>query len=439
MKIEIDKKTLEKLYCKDKLTCYQIANILGVSETTVRRRLREYGIPIRRTSEAQLKVMKRPSREELEKLYIKLGMTLRQIAEIYGVDITTVHRWLRKYNIKRKDYEEMLFFNNSEVSIPVERYNPPEREDISISIPFKILGKKEKLDCTLTLVLSDLHLGHSDFLPETYLSTVKTLIKVLDKLNRLFNIRCFRIVLNGDIVSGREVYPMQELSNLLPRGHWQVFVAEMILKELFEEIEKIVKIDSVYLIKGTHESQAENYLLYLKRTLKENGYNVMYSSRSLVLNIADPIGKYNVFFSHGRGRSDYYPVSLSMIRDLWKVMSQYKMSKIPIERCCLAHTHWLSTNLELEGLTIDVTGGFQRWEKTHSQRPSGMILYFYTEGECCPIPIRPNRKVKAKEITDPALEYKNIKFYGEKLMKHVKEIEGVSNEEEESTGETSES
>ncbi len=377
------------------------------------------------------------SREKLEELYVKRGLSTYQIAEKYGVSPETIRRKLAKYGISRRpatgvpiEIEELEEEKSDLESIPVATYSPPARENVYLPLPLSMLeDMSEDREVALCLVLSDTHFGHEDFLPETYLSTVETLKRVLSVIKKLFKIRALRVVLNGDIVSGREVYRLQYLANLLPKGHWQVFLAEIMLKDLFEDIGRIVDIDSVYLIKGTHESQAENYLLYLKRTLKGNGYHAVYSGKSLVLNIADPVGTYNVLFTHGRGRSDYYPVSLAMIRDLWKALNQHKLMKIPIERCCMGHTHWLTVNLELEGLTLDVTGAFQRWKHSESQRPCGMILYLCTESDCVPIPIRPDRKVETWEKRDGALEYKNIQFYGSMLLKHLEEIEEYEEEE----------
>ncbi|RLF21748.1 MAG: hypothetical protein DRN15_10635 [Thermoprotei archaeon] len=377
------------------------------------------------------------SKEKLEDLYVRQGLSTYQIAEKFGVHTETIRRKLAKHGISRRpaagvpmELEELEEQSSELKDIPVATYSPPPRDNVYLPLPLSMLEGEtlEGKEATLCLVLSDTHFGHEDFLPETYLSTVETLKKVLYAVRKLFKVRAFRVVLNGDIVSGREVYRLQYLANLLPKGHWQVFLAEIMLKDLFESISRIVSLDSIFLIKGTHESQAENYLLYLKRTLKGNGYHAVYSGKSLVLNIADPIGKYNVLFTHGRGRSDYYPVSLSMIRDLWKALNQHKLLKIPIERCCMGHTHWLTVNLELEGLTLDVTGGFQRWKHTESQRPCGMILYLCTESDCVPIPIRPDRKIETWEKRDGALEYKNIQFYGSMLLKHLEEIEEYEEE-----------
>lgn len=179
-------------------------------------------------------------------------------------------------------------------------------------------------------------------------------------------------------------------------------------------IEAIVPINTVFLTKGTHESLAENYILYLKQCVPKSRYLGKFG----VINIGKPIGNYNILVTHGTGRSEYYPVSYKQIRDLWKSINQYKMKGIPIERCLVGHSHWLTPNLELEGLLVDETGGFQFWEKSIQQRPCGMLLYIYYDGEVAAVPIKPNHEVEMKEKARPDLEYSNMFYYAGILKEH---------------------
>jgi hypothetical protein len=375
---------------------------------------------------------KQIGKDKLSKLYYEDGLSIYQIGEMFNVDGSTVRRKMIKYHLKRDhpivqrqrdEYDDI-----KQVPTFFMEYDKIPRENISIPIPIKAIGSKEPQDATITIVLSDLHLAHSDFLPETYESTIGTTVEILKKMKEMFNIKAVNVVLNGDIVSGKGVYPLQELDNLLSRGHWQVFLAEIILKETFDAIEKVIPINNVHLVRGTHDSISENYLLYLKRTLVGNGYNVFYCGSGFVKNIAEPIGTYNVFFTHGRGSSEYSPISTVMVRDLWKAFNQYKLKDIPIERACTSHTHWISTNIDIEGMIVDVTGGFQRWSKSQSQRPCGLIMYLYTMGETSSIAVRPNIEIESREKSETGLEYKNISYYGTKLQKHLSEVEGLLNE-----------
>lgn len=391
--------------------------------------------------------MSKPSKKELEFLYNSVNMSTRQIATLKKVHHSTVSDWLQFYSIPRRSLSEAnknttinegtginskVFYSDwsklgAVYKIPVSNLCRGSRQNITIPLPYKSLISDQVNPATVTLSLSDLHLGHSDFLPDTYASTVSTLKDILHLLRNKFDIKQFNIVLNGDIVSGREVYDMQFLHNILGKGHWQVFFAEIIMKSLFKDLDEIVPIKNVYLTKGNHEVIAENYVLYLKRTLTTDDYDVQYRSKGLILNVADPIGDYNIFFTHGRGYGEYSPVSPTEVRDLLRMMVTTKYN---IERCNLGHTHWLGTNIEFDGgLIVDVNGGFQRWEKSHSQRPCGMIMYLYSQGECSAIPVRPNAETEAKEKSDPVLEYKNIRFAGDMLLKHAKDIEGINTEQ----------
>jgi hypothetical protein len=193
-------------------------------------------------------------------------------------------------------------------------------------------------------------------------------------------------------------------------------MAEKVVKNLIAILEKTLPVEEVVIVKGNHELQEENYSLYLRKALHRNS---VYASRSIVKDIGNPVGHYNVLFTHGSGSSQYYPVPYSVIRDLWKILSDYKYRDIIVERCCIGHCHWLNLGLEVEGFIVDEIGGFQKWEYTIHQRPCGMILYFFSRGECFPIAIRPDPEVESKEKSYPALEYKNLAYCAKMLMEHL--------------------
>jgi transposase len=427
---------LYDLYWNKGMTFREIAQNFGVSEMTVHRWFKRLNLPSRPLGydDKRYSVLeKKPSKEELENM-LKMGFSERKIAEMLGVHHDTIRKWVREYGLSRNTFdcgdENLEQFENVDLS----KYKQVQPYVVIVSEPIKIKSK----DSTLTLVVSDTHLGHSDFMPKTFFSTVQTLKESLKYIVSKYNVKAFRIILNGDIVSGREVYATQYIDNILQRGNWQVYLAEIVFKELFDEIEQIVPIDEIYLIRGTHESAgSENYQLYLKKAFVADGYNCKYASKGIVLDIAKPVGHYNILFTHGFGSTDYSPVSPVCQRDLIKAIADHKLDGIPIERCCVAHSHWLTTEFEVSEIPIDVTGGFQKWARTQSQRPCGFILYLYVSGICVPIKIRPDPKVVNEERRSPNLEYENIRFYGAKLLEHYKKIEERKDEggEEEPSGE----
>lgn len=377
----IDKDVLIQKYWKEKKSMREIAKELNCAKSTVWEDLRKNNIPIRGYSEAQ---------------------KLKYISSTGNNYVETVQKIVDE--------------------IKISTYKPIKRKDQWISLPLSYFKDEDKdKECTLTLVLSDTHFGDSNVLLYSLWSSVNNLLDILKILSLKFKIKKFNIVLNGDIVSGRQVYRYQVFRNLLTRGHWQVFLAEKILKDILEKIETYVPVENIFLIRGTHESLEENYILYLKRVLP----NSKYLSHAGIIDVGEPLGHYNILFTHGKGKSYYYPISYEQIREIWKVTSQYLQNKILIERSCVSHSHWLCTNLELEGAVVDITGGYQKWEYSIPQRPCGMILYLYYNKDVTSIPIKPDREIERKEKLEKALEYKNMKLYGDILLKHVKDIERV--------------
>ena len=378
-------------------------------------------------------------KDELYDLYWNKKLSVRQIAKLLDVNESTVRRWMKKYGIPRRDYstagrirrehytaepkdiEELAKQLVSEIAEQLEDrvepsvYSYTPRDNLNIPLPASLLESKEPKEAVVTIVLSDLHLGHESHLPDTYWSCINNLKRVLSIIKMKAKILKCMLVLNGDIVSGRGIYRKHELENLIQRGHWQVFLAERVIKKTIETIEDEVHVDSIYLLKGHHEDTESNYMLYLKKAL---GNRAKYCSRHVVLDIGEPIGNYNVLFTHGYGKSQYYPVSYSLLRDLWKAVSEYRKRDIIIERVVVSHSHWLNPDLKLENISISVTGGFQRWQYTIEQRPSGLLVLLYSGGSCSVIPVTPSADVQFREVNEPNLEYKNMGYYAKMLREH---------------------
>ena len=153
------------------------------------------------------------------------------------------------------------------------------------------------------------------------------------------------------------------------------------------------------------------------------GDNTIYSSKAVVLDVGDPIGHCNILFTHGHGRSGYYPVSYDVIREVWKVISEYRANNVILERVSVGHSHWLTPEMDYDGFKISINGGFQKWEYSISQRPGGCILFMYCDGECTAIPVRPDESIEFNEKKDSALEYKNMAYYANILKEHLQEYE----------------
>jgi hypothetical protein len=274
-----------------------------------------------------------------------------------------------------------------------------------------LLTKKgEKI--TVTVTLSDLHLGCTTFLPLTWYSTISGVLNFLRILKSQFKIVHTNLLFNGDVVAGKDVYDMQIFDNIVQRGHWMVQIAETLCKEVIEGITKTTGLaPTVYCIKGTHEQEDENYTIYLSKLL-----GAKYLSRAGVVNIADPLGGYNILFTHGTGYSEVTPVTAATIRETQAVITEYALKGIRIERINTAHTHWLA----IVG-KYSVSGGFQKYQPKLSQRPSGALIDVYIDGNDVPILIAPSPEVEEKEKASGILEFTNFLFYATKLLKSLKD------------------
>ncbi len=101
------KEELERWYIKENKNTYEIADMIGVSDTCIGKWLKEYNILTRTTSEAMLKGKKKPSKEELKRLYLKENKTTIEIADILKVTNSTIGNWLKDYNIKLRTISEI--------------------------------------------------------------------------------------------------------------------------------------------------------------------------------------------------------------------------------------------------------------------------------------------------------------------------------------------
>ena len=117
------KKELEYLYIDKKLTPQEIADRYGVSVSVIRKYVKKYNIPSRSISQAHLKGKTLPSIMELENLYVKERLSGAEIAKIYGVNESTIHRYLkrcgigvRSFNISTIEHRISDFINSVNVN-----------------------------------------------------------------------------------------------------------------------------------------------------------------------------------------------------------------------------------------------------------------------------------------------------------------------------------
>src|SRR3989338_8813729 len=97
-----NKQELKRMYVKERMSSIKIAEKLGVGNATVRDWLKENEIKTRDRSEARLpEGVTKPTKEELERMYIDEGMSIGKMEKKLGVSKTGVFRWLKEYDIER--------------------------------------------------------------------------------------------------------------------------------------------------------------------------------------------------------------------------------------------------------------------------------------------------------------------------------------------------
>ncbi len=96
--LELNKKTLEKLYWKKGFSINKIAKTLGYSTSKIYYWFLKYKIKRKASFKKNLQLNK----ETLEKLYLKQRLSLNDISKKYGCKDTNILYWLKKFNIKRR-------------------------------------------------------------------------------------------------------------------------------------------------------------------------------------------------------------------------------------------------------------------------------------------------------------------------------------------------
>lgn len=92
--IDLDEEEIISLY-KQKLSTRQIAELFHVSENTIRRRLQKHSI---KPNWSSLTKLSKEDDQNIIKLR-KEGKTIKEIANIYNVDDSTIRRHLYKYDM----------------------------------------------------------------------------------------------------------------------------------------------------------------------------------------------------------------------------------------------------------------------------------------------------------------------------------------------------
>ncbi|MHC1636323.1 MAG: sigma factor-like helix-turn-helix DNA-binding protein [Candidatus Methanospirareceae archaeon] len=124
-----DREWLYKVYYEEGKTQKEIAKMLGCAQMTVSKAMKRLGIPTRTSSES-LKGIKRSKEtrkkisEGLKKypylynekllrfLYWEVGLTYREIADLFGCSVTPVQKALQEFSLKPRDAPEVEIVEN---------------------------------------------------------------------------------------------------------------------------------------------------------------------------------------------------------------------------------------------------------------------------------------------------------------------------------------
>lgn len=108
----ISEDELRHMYWDKSMSMPEIAKEIGVSYTTVNRRMVKYGIELRTTSEARLIKTHMISKEKLYLMYREQNMSMVEIAEEVDVYPATVRNWMKEYGIESRTKSEALINGN---------------------------------------------------------------------------------------------------------------------------------------------------------------------------------------------------------------------------------------------------------------------------------------------------------------------------------------
>jgi len=102
----INRDNLNNLYWKKNLTLKEIAKKLNNNYSQIGRLMDKFNIKRRSTSEAKLKGKYKPTKEELCDIYYDKKLNSKEIASKFKVGQTTILRWMEEFNIKKRNSSE---------------------------------------------------------------------------------------------------------------------------------------------------------------------------------------------------------------------------------------------------------------------------------------------------------------------------------------------
>lgn len=138
MKQRPTREELERMYVEEEMSLKEIAEKYDVVDVTVLNWMRKERIERRGAEFARsLKRESMPKREELSILYWDKKLSISEIGKIYRRDGTTILSWMRKYGIKRRNYSEAVIAHFG--------FNTPSREELQHLLTTKPISEIAKI------------------------------------------------------------------------------------------------------------------------------------------------------------------------------------------------------------------------------------------------------------------------------------------------------
>ena len=92
-KIRLDKSLLQRLYVKERKSANEIAEMLSCSSSTVLKRCKEYGIPLKGRKIEGI------TKEQLQLLYVEEGKTTKEIGKLFNCSGNAIRRRCKQLGV----------------------------------------------------------------------------------------------------------------------------------------------------------------------------------------------------------------------------------------------------------------------------------------------------------------------------------------------------
>src|SRR4030042_4048488 len=112
--LEGHKEEIEYLYCNEKISLTKIAKKIGVSASLIKKNMVLWGI---NRGQSRKRKLRKPTKEELKKLYLDKTKSLDKILKELNIGVTTMFRWLKEEGIvpsRRFRYKKTDFLGDNQ-------------------------------------------------------------------------------------------------------------------------------------------------------------------------------------------------------------------------------------------------------------------------------------------------------------------------------------